>query len=200
MFRESCRKFWASIDKSRVSEWEKLRGATPDIWKAWVLTFTLQTFRKSVFSIKLCKQSSRPNFKEAGSAGLLCIDTPVEYGGIGADFSYCAVASEEQAYAGPEFFGPGFGLHTSIVAPYLFHYGTEEQKQRYLPEMTTGDIITCIGMTEPSGGSDLQAMKTHAVRDGDDWILNGSKVSQELCVQKALYHFSINPYSKLKRF
>ena len=64
--------------------------------------------------------------------------------------------------------------------------------------MTTGDIITCIGMTEPSGGSDLQAMKTHAIRDGDDWILNGSKVSQELCVQKALYHFSINPYSKLK--
>ena len=55
MFRESCRKFWASIDKSRVSEWEKLRGATPDIWKAWVLTFTLQTFRKSIFSIKLCK-------------------------------------------------------------------------------------------------------------------------------------------------
>ena len=62
------------------------------------------------------------------------------------------------------------------MAPYLFHYGTEEQKKRYFPEMTAGETITCIGMTEPSGGSDLQSMKTHAIRDGDDWILNGSKV------------------------
>ena len=145
LFRQSCRAFWRSIDPARVRAWEEARGADPSIWK------------------------------EAGAAGLLCIDTPEEYGGIGADFSFCAVASEEQAYAGPDFFGPGLGLHTSIVAPYLFHYGTEEQKRRYLPEMTTGDVITCIGMTEPSGGSDLQSMKTHAIRDGDDWILNGSK-------------------------
>ena len=62
------------------------------------------------------------------------------------------------------------------VAPYLFNYGTEEQKMRYLPEMTSGECITCIGMTEPSGGSDLQAMKTFAKKDGDDYILNGSKV------------------------
>ena len=86
----------------------------------------------------------------------LGIDTPTEYGGIGADFKYCLVAEEEQAYAGPDFFGPGFGLHTNIVMPYLFNYGTEEQKQRYLPEMTTGETISCIGMTEPSAGSDLQ--------------------------------------------
>ena len=160
MFRESCRKFWKSIDSQRIKgfyldidsifnfypEWEKARGALPDIWL------------------------------EAGEAGLLCIDTPAEYGGIGSDFYHCAVASEEQCYAGPDFFGPGFGLHTSIVAPYIFNYGTEEQKQRYLPEMASGQTITCIGMTEPSGGSDLQAMKTNAKRDGDDWILNGSKV------------------------
>ena len=62
------------------------------------------------------------------------------------------------------------------VAPYLFNYGTEEQKMRYLPEMTSGECITCIGMTEPSGGSDLQSMKTFAKKDGDDYILNGSKV------------------------
>ena len=67
-------------------------------------------------------------------------------------------------------------LIRNSVAPYLFNYGTEEQKMRYLPEMTSGECITCIGMTEPSGGSDLQAMKTFAKKDGDDYILNGSKV------------------------
>ena len=73
--------------------------------------------------------------------------------------------------------GPkNFQNSKNSVAPYLFNYGTEEQKMRYLPEMTSGECITCIGMTEPSGGSDLQSMKTFAKKDGDDYILNGSKV------------------------
>ena len=121
------------------------------------------------------KMADAEFWKEAGSAGLLGIDTPAEYGGIGADFRHCMVAEEEQAYAGADFFGPGFGLHTNIVMPYLFNYGTEEQKSYYLPEMTSGEVISCIGMTEPSAGSDLQGIKTVAKRDGDDWIINGSK-------------------------
>ena len=129
-------------------------------------------------------------WKEAGSAGLLCIDTPAEYGGIGACFTFGCVALEEQGYAGPDFFGPGFDLHSrsllltsyfeftfinSMVAPYLWKYGTEEQRHKYLPTFTSGETISCFGMTESSGGSDLQAVKTNAKRDGDDWILNGSK-------------------------
>lgn len=145
MFREQARKFFRSIPKERRTKWEQDKMADAEIWK------------------------------EAGAAGLLGIDTPAEYGGIGADFLHCLVAEEEQAYAGPDFFGPGFGLHTNIVMPYLFNYGTEEQKQRYLPEMTSGECISCIGMTEPSAGSDLQGIKTVAKRDGDDWIINGSK-------------------------
>ena len=69
------------------------------------------------------------------------------------------VAEEEQAYAGSEYFGPGFGLHTNIVMPYIFTYGSEEQKKRYIPELTSGEVISCIGMTEPAAGSDLQGIK-----------------------------------------
>ncbi|CBY23659.1 unnamed protein product [Oikopleura dioica] len=145
IFREQCRKFWAGISAERVEKWDKNHMPDAEIWR------------------------------EAGEAGLLCIDTPAEYGGIGAPFEYSMVACEEQAYAGPKFYGPGFGLHSGIVAPYITSFGTEEQKHKYIPSMTTGETISCIGMTEPSGGSDLQAMKTNAVRDGDDWILNGSK-------------------------
>ena len=77
------------------------------------------------------------------------------------------------------------------MAPYLFNYGTEEQKMRYLPEMTSGECITCIGMTEPSGGSDLQAMKTFAKKDGDDYILNGSKV-KSIYIQISITFFQIS--------
>ena len=71
--------------------------------------------------------------------------------------------------------GPGFALHSEIVAPYLMHYGSEEQQERFLPKMCSGEIITAIAMTEPGAGSDLQGMKTTAVPDGDDFLLSGSK-------------------------
>src|SRR3546814_18767018 len=80
---------------------------------------------------------------------------------------------EEQAYTGCT--GPGFSLHSDIVAPYLLHYGSEEQKQKWLPKMASGEVIGAIAMTEPGGGSDLQAVKTTAIRDGHEFVINGQK-------------------------
>ena len=119
-------------------------------------------------------QISREAWIKAGEVGLLCPTVPEEYGGLGLDAKYAAITWEEQQYAGTT--GPGFALHSEIVAPYIMHYGTEEQKQRLLPKMITGECIGALAMTEPSAGSDFANIKTVAKRDGDDFIINGSKV------------------------
>lgn len=116
----------------------------------------------------------REVWRKAGEAGLLCCNIPEAYGGMGGDFLHSAVVLEELAYAGAS--GPAFSLHSDIVAPYILHYGTEEQKRRWLPRMATGEALAAVAMTEPSGGSDLQNIKTTALRDGDDLVLNGQKV------------------------
>lgn len=118
-------------------------------------------------------QVSRELWSKAGQHGFLCPTVPEAYGGVGADFRYNAVVDEEVAVLGLS--GIGFGLHSDIAVPYLMAYGTEEQKQRYLPKCVNGDIVTAIAMTEPGTGSDLQGVKTTAVLDGDHYILNGSK-------------------------
>jgi len=118
-------------------------------------------------------QISREAWLEAGKQGLLCMPIPEEYGGAGADKLYSIIMMEEQARAGAT--GPGFGLHSEIVAPYILNYGTEEQKKEFLPRMARGEIIGAIAMTEPGTGSDLQGVKTRAVKDGDDYVINGSK-------------------------
>jgi len=142
-FRETVRKWFNNEVKPNHAAWEE-KGVVPrEIWES------------------------------AGENGLLGCNTPVEYGGIGADLLYAAIVWEEQSYANAS--GPGFPLHSDIVMPYLLNFGTEEQKNRFLPEMTKGKIISAIAMTEPSAGSDLQGIKTYARKDGDDWILNGSK-------------------------
>ncbi|WP_280480183.1 acyl-CoA dehydrogenase family protein [Nocardia cyriacigeorgica] len=109
----------------------------------------------------------------AGELGLLCIAVPAEYGGGGGTFGQEMVVLEEQGRIDE----PGFGnhVHSGIVAPYLVAYGTEEQKRRWLPPMATGEVIAAIAMTEPSGGSDLASMRTRAVREGDDYVINGAK-------------------------
>ena len=106
--------------------------------------------------------------------GILCPTVSEEYGGAGADFLFSTVVIEELARVGAS--GPGFYLHSDIVAPYIGAYGTEEQKQRWLPAMVAGDKIGAIAMTEPSAGSDLQAIQTRAIRDGDDFVITGQKV------------------------
>ncbi|HZZ48116.1 MAG TPA: acyl-CoA dehydrogenase family protein [Pseudonocardia sp.] len=110
----------------------------------------------------------------AGRIGLLCPSVPEEYGGAGGDFLHHAVIIEEMARVGAV--APTFYLHSDIIAPYLVHFGTEEQKKRWLPSMLSGEVVTAVGMSEPSGGSDLQNLRTSARLDGDDYVVNGQKV------------------------
>ncbi|MFT4287210.1 acyl-CoA dehydrogenase family protein, partial [Nocardioides sp.] len=112
---------------------------------------------------------------EAGKQGFLGLEIPEEYGGSEAgDYRFNAVLGEEFAKVNLAL-NSCWGIHADITAPYLVGLGTEEQKQRWLPGVASGEILLAIGMTEPSGGSDLAALKTTAVRDGDHWVINGSK-------------------------
>ena len=119
-------------------------------------------------------QVSREVWLAAGAQGYLCCSVPEKYGGAGADFLYSTILLEEMSYANVT--GPGFHLHSEIVAPYIMHYGTEEQKKAWLPKMARGECIGAIAMTEPGAGSDLQGIKTQAVREGDELVVNGQKV------------------------
>jgi alkylation response protein AidB-like acyl-CoA dehydrogenase len=114
----------------------------------------------------------RDFWNKCGEAGLLCPTVPEEYGGLGLDFGYNAVIDEELAYAGST---AGITLHSDIVADYIVAYGTEEQKKLWLPRMISGETPTAIAMTEPGAGSDLQGVRTSAVKDGSDYVINGSK-------------------------
>jgi alkylation response protein AidB-like acyl-CoA dehydrogenase len=111
---------------------------------------------------------------KAGAAGMLCCAVPEAYGGAGADWLYDVVVFEEMARAGAT--GPGFMIHTDLVATYLSSFGSEEQKTKWLPKMVSGEVIGSLGMTEPHAGSDLKNIRTRAVRDGDDFVINGQKV------------------------
>ena len=115
----------------------------------------------------------RDTWAEAGAQGLLCAAMPEAYGGGGGAFAHDAVILSEAARANLSGFGGG--LHSAIVAPYVLHYGSEEQKRRWLPAMARGERVGAIAMTEPGAGSDLQAIQTHARRDGDHYLLSGSK-------------------------
>lgn len=118
---------------------------------------------------------AREVWSQAGANGFLCMSLPEEYGGAGADKLYSVAQMEELARAGTT--GIGFGLHSEIVAPYILHYGTEEQKRKYLPRMANGSMVGAIAMSEPAAGSDLQGIKTTAIKsaDGSHYVLNGSK-------------------------
>lgn len=116
----------------------------------------------------------RSIWRRAGELGYLCTQIPEEYGGAGADRLFSAVILEEIGRINAS--GLGFNVHSDIVAVYIQKYGTQEQKVRWLPRMASGEIIGSIAMTEPSTGSDLQSIRTTAVADGDDYIINGSKI------------------------
>ena len=144
-FRESVREFVERSLKPRAEEMLALKVIPRDIWVT------------------------------AGKQGLLGLDIPEQYGGAGADdYLFNAISAEEIAKFNAAA-SSCFGIHSDVCPPYLVDLGTEDQKQRWLPGMAAGELICAIAMTEPSGGSDLAALKTTAVRDGDAWILNGSK-------------------------
>jgi len=143
MFRDSLRKFLDKEVVPHIEEWEEAGIVPKSVWK------------------------------KMGEQGFLCTAVPEEYGGLGADFLYSVIVTEETTKSG--FSGLTAGLHSDIVVPYITSFASEEQKHKYLPGCISGDCITAVAMTEPNTGSDLAAMKTTAVEDGDYIVLNGQK-------------------------
>ncbi len=145
-----------------------------------------EEFRKNVrrFFVEECaphherweeqQQVDRGIWNRAGELGFLCLTIPEEYGGMGVDRLFSAVLMEEQTYLGVN--GPGFSVHSDIIANYILNFGTEAQKHEWLPKMALGEAIGAVAMTEPGTGSDLQAIKTRADLDGDEYVINGSKI------------------------
>ncbi|QUN31624.1 acyl-CoA dehydrogenase family protein (plasmid) [Cupriavidus sp. KK10] len=118
-------------------------------------------------------RTDRETWLKAGREGLLCVSVPAEYGGGGGDFGHSAIVMEEMHRAGIS--GAGFSIHSDIIAPYIVRLGTEAQKRRWLPGICAGDTIMAVAITEPGGGSDVKAIRTTAERDGDEYVINGSK-------------------------
>ena len=145
LFRDNVRRFLQAEIEPHYADWEKA-GIVP---RAMWTTF--------------------------GDNGLLCVDTPEEYGGIGAPFEFSCVVLEEVGRAGYGALGANLAVHSDIVAPYIAHLGTPEQKAHYLPKLVSGELVGAIAMTEPGAGSDLQGAKTSAIADGDHYVLNGQK-------------------------
>src|SRR5260370_20705642 len=152
IFRESVRRF---VDREIVplhAQWEKDGIVPRELWL------------------------------KAGSERPLWCTVPNRYGGMGLDYLFDGVVSEELWRSGAS--GPGFLIHTALVATYLLSFGTEAQKRHWLPKMVSGEAIGSLGMTEPHAGSDLKAIRTRAVRDGDDFVINGQNVfisNRQLC-------------------
>ena len=146
LFRDSFRHFVEKEMVPYIEQWEKDGIVSRDLWL------------------------------KAGEQGFLGISVPEAYGGAGIDdFTYNSIMAEEFTRANVTSAGAGFGLHNDVVLPYFLNYASEEQKQRWLPGMCSGELITAIAMTEPDTGSDLAAVRTNAVRQGDFYLLNGQK-------------------------
>jgi acyl-CoA dehydrogenase len=118
----------------------------------------------------------RELWNKLGEAGLLCPDLPQEYGAAGTTPQVTFMVIEELSRMGFGGIASGYGIHSNIVAPYIEHFGTQEQKNHWLPKMVTGEVLGALAMTEPGAGSDVQSIRTNAHRDGDGWVLNGSKI------------------------
>jgi acyl-CoA dehydrogenase len=145
LFRDNVRRFFTEQVEPHYAQWEK-DGIVP-----------------------------RELYLQMGENGLLCVDQPEEYGGMGAPFEFSCLIVEEAARMGYLALASNLTVHSDIAAPYILHLGTEEQKRQWLPKMASGECIGAIAMTEPGAGSDLQGMKTSALADGDHYLVNGSK-------------------------
>jgi acyl-CoA dehydrogenase len=119
------------------------------------------------------QQVDREFWNKAGAAGLLGLNLPEQYGGGGGDFGHEAVVMRERAYAHDTAFG--YSVHSTLVSHYIAAYASEEQKKRWIPKLVSGEMVCAVAMTEPGTGSDLQSIRTAAVRDGDEYVINGSK-------------------------
>jgi alkylation response protein AidB-like acyl-CoA dehydrogenase len=152
-------------------------GPDHEAFRSSAREFVERTLKPRAAQMLEVKSIDRDLWKEAGKQGFFGLEIPEEYGGAGADdYRFNAVLAEE--VAGFNFaVSSCFGIHSDVCPPYVVDLGTQEQKERWLPGMANGDLICAIAMTEPSGGSDLAALKTTAVRDAatGDWVLNGSK-------------------------
>ena len=147
-------------------------GSDHEQFRATVRRFLADEFTPRLTAFEDAGKVSRELWLKAGEMGLLCPGIPAAYGGSELDFSFNAVLNEELTYA---MMSDCLTLQTDITMPYVLHYASEEQKQEYLPRMASGEIVTAIAMTEPGAGSDLQAIRTTARREGDEFVINGSK-------------------------
>ncbi len=145
LFRETLRRFLEKEVAPHYDQWEREQLFPRELWS------------------------------RLGENGFLCVDVPEEYGGFGGTFGLSAVVIEEVAKMGFGALSTNLSVHSDIVAPYILHLGSEEQKKTWLPRMVTGEAVGSIGMSEPAAGSDLQGMKTRAVKDGDSYVINGQK-------------------------
>ncbi|MFT4748161.1 MAG: acyl-CoA dehydrogenase [Congregibacter sp.] len=117
----------------------------------------------------------REMWNTLGSAGMLLVDFPERYGAADASFEVCQMIQEEMCRLGFHGLATGYNIHANIVAPYVLNIGTKEQHDRWLPGMVSGEVLTALAMTEPGAGSDVAGMRTNAIKDGDEYVLNGSK-------------------------
>ncbi|RLQ21530.1 acyl-CoA dehydrogenase [Seongchinamella sediminis] len=146
LFRDMARRAFEQLIAPHYEEWEEKHIVPRELWN------------------------------QLGEAGLLCPDMPEAYGGAGTSAQVCFAMIEELSRMGFGGLASGYGIHSNIVAPYIEHFGSEEQKQQWLPKMVSGEAVGALAMTEPGAGSDVQGIRTNAVRDGDEWVLNGSKI------------------------
>lgn len=145
LFRDNFRRFLAEQIAPHYEKWEKTGIMPREVWG------------------------------QLGENGFLCVDMPEEYGGYGVPTNYSMMLVEEAARAGFGSLSTAISVHSEICAPYILHIGNDAQKQQWIPKMVTGEVVGAIGMTEPGAGSDLQAMRTSAILQGDHYLLNGSK-------------------------
>ena len=145
LFRDNFRRFMVDHIEPYYATWEKAGIMPREVWN------------------------------KLGENGYLCVDMPEEYGGYGVPTNYSLMLVEEAARAGYGALSTGISVHSEITAPYVLHIGTEAQKQYWIPKLVSGEVVGAIGMTEPGAGSDLQAMRSTAILNGDHYLLNGSK-------------------------